>query len=331
MFANAASRSLRQTLTKPSLVASRSCLAQSFQRCRLSTQEQARESTGSDEAPKNLAEKSDKSFFGKMLDKYSVRRQTNRILVAESFLQAANHQASDPRWFGPGRIATDFRSYQALLTMHIWFLHKRLISNTTDPHAASLIQEELFDIFWTDTMCRMRYHGVNEWVIQKNLKTVQQYTFMHCFHYDHCYTELLDKPQERYEELRNLVARHVLLLNPDGDADAPAAGSSNKNSASTNVDIYDDHLDRLVWYIETQYQNIVHDIPSDSYNKARVSWVDLPDFSGMVDNNGKALEEIPINTDDLLPKPWVRNIANDGQYYYWNLDTRQATWERPKK
>lgn len=55
--------------------------------------------------------------------------------------------------------------------MHIWFLHKRLISNIDDPHRAALIQEELFDIFWTDTSNRMRAHGVNELLIQKNLKT----------------------------------------------------------------------------------------------------------------------------------------------------------------
>jgi hypothetical protein len=29
--------------------------------------------------------------------------------------------------------------------------------------------------------------------------------FMHCFHYDHCDTELLDKPEERLDELKNLA------------------------------------------------------------------------------------------------------------------------------
>lgn len=220
------------------------------------------------------------------------------------------------RWFGPGRIDRDFRSYQALLTMHIWFLHKRLIMDNEDPHRAALIQEELFDIFWTDSSNRMRAHGVNELLINKNLKTVQQYTFMHLFHYDHCYTELLDSPKERLEELKSLVLTHILLISPD---DQKA------------LELHDDHAERIAWYIETQYQNIVHDLPDELYRKARIAWVDLPDFSKLKDASGKEIGDQPINAEDVLPKNWVRNIANDGTYYYWNEVTRQAQWERPQK
>jgi hypothetical protein len=219
------------------------------------------------------------------------------------------------RWFGPGRIPRDFRSYQAVLTMHIWFLHKRLIMNTDDPHRAALIQEELFDIVWQDSSNRMRAHGVNEWLITKNLKTVQQYTFMHCFHYDHCYTELLDDPQERLAELKNLVLTHVLVLNPDGNEQA-------------RLD-HDDQATRLAWYIEAQYQNIVHDLPQELFEQACMAWVDLPDFAALKDSRGKEMGDNPIHMDDVLPEKWVRNIANDGTYYYWNVETREAQWERP--
>lgn len=143
---------------------------------------------------------------------------------------------------------------------------------------------------------------------------VQQYTFMHMFHYDHCYTELLDSPAERHEELKHLIQTHILLLNPE---DQKA------------LDLHDDHVDRIAWYIETQYQNIVHDLPDQLYQKARIAWVDLPDFTGMVDASGKELDESPIDDDDILPNNWLRNIANDGTYYYWNEETREAQWERP--
>jgi cytochrome b pre-mRNA-processing protein 3 len=221
------------------------------------------------------------------------------------------------RWFGPGRIGRDFRSYQALLTMHIWFLHKRLINETSDPHQAALIQEELFDIFWADSSNRMRAHGVNEWLIQKNLKTVQQYTLMHLFHYDHCYTgELLEDPSYRLEELKNLVKTHVLLLSP-GD--------------EVTLAQHDDQAERIAWYVEAQYQNIVHDLPDDFHRKARIAWVDLPSFDGMIDGNtGKELPQQPIHPEDVLPDGWKRNIANDGTYYYWNVHTREAQWEHPK-
>ena len=46
-----------------------------------------------------LWERTDKSFFQRLYDKYSFQQQTNRIVVAESFLQAATRQASDPYVF----------------------------------------------------------------------------------------------------------------------------------------------------------------------------------------------------------------------------------------
>ncbi len=42
-----------------------------------------------------LMERSDKGYFARLFDKYSLSQQTNRILVAESLLQAASRQASD--------------------------------------------------------------------------------------------------------------------------------------------------------------------------------------------------------------------------------------------
>jgi cytochrome b pre-mRNA-processing protein 3 len=193
-------------------------------------------------------------------------------------------------------------------------LQKRLVSDEEDPHASALIQEELFDIFWTDSTNRMRAHGVNEWVVNKNLKSVQQYTFMHCFHYDHCYSELLDDPKERLEELKNLVQKHILLLNPEDH-------QAQENSQ--------DQAERIAWYIEAQYQNIVHDLPDAFYRKARIAWVDLPDFSDLQDASGKVMEPNEIDADDILPDDWVPNIANDGSFYYWNTETRKAQWERP--
>jgi hypothetical protein len=49
--------------------------------------------------------------------------------------------------------------------MHLWFLHKRLIAatdNQIDSDTCLRIQEELFEIFWNDTLCRIRKEGVRE-------------------------------------------------------------------------------------------------------------------------------------------------------------------------
>jgi len=250
-----------------------------------------------------------------------------------------------------------------LVTMHVWFLHKRLMTchnehEENDPYKAALLQEELFDILWIDSSNRMRAHGVNEMLIQKNLKTVQQYTFLHMFHYDHCYTgKLLDDPRERLNELKKLIKHHILLLpslpgeNNTNDADADADGDDVKEAVLDPVEYdtilqrhkyHDDQADRIAWYVETQYQNIVHDVPEAFFEKARIVWADLPSFEHMVDDKGKELPPSPessISPDQIkneavyygvtLPSGWVRNIANDGTYYYWNLATRESQWERP--
>lgn len=281
-----------------------------------------------------LLERTEKSILQRMYQKYSMPLQTNRILVAESLFQAATSQASDPRWYGPGRIGRDFRSYQALLTMHIWFLHKRLLVNEADPHNAALIQEELFDIFWIDSSNRMRAHGVNEMLINKNWKKVQQYSFMHMFHYDHCYTgDLLENPADRLEALKLTVKTHVLLLPSlhESDDETTIDQSTEEEILQKHVE-HDDQAERIAWYIESQYQNILHDLPDSFFQKARIAWVDLPSFDRMVDGNtGKELPEQPINPEDILPLDWTKSIANDGSYYYWNLKTREALWERPGK
>ncbi len=222
--------------------------------------------------------------------------------------------------------------------MHIWFLHKRLLANEADPHNATLIQEELFDIFWIDTSNRMRAHGVNEMLINKNLKKVQQYSFMHMFHYDHCYTgDLLQNPADRLEALKLTIKTHVLLLPSlahDGEDEADTSsiddGSSEEEIIQKHVK-HDDQAERIAWYIETQFQNILHDLPDSFFEKARIAWVDLPSFDGMIDGNtGQLLPEQPVDADDILPINWTKSIANDGSYYYWNVKTREALWERPE-
>ena len=220
--------------------------------------------------------------------------------------------------------------------MHIWFLHKRLLANEGDPHNAALIQEELFDIFWIDSSNRMRAHGVNEMLINKNLKRVQQYSFMHMFHYDHCYTgDLLENPADRLEALKLTVKTHVLLLpslhesEDKNDSSFVSDESSREEILQKHVE-YDDQAERIAWYIETQYQNILHDLPDSFFQKARIAWVDLPSFDRMIDGNtGKELPERHVALEDTLPLHWTKSIANDGSYYYWNLKTREASWERP--
>ena len=173
-----------------------------------------------------------------------------------------------------------------------------------------MIQEELFNILWDDTTCRIRQQGINELLVNKNLMRVQQYTFLHLTHYDHAYTEFLDKPDERLKELRRIVWQHILVREEEAEHRT-------------------DHLDRIAWYIEANFQNIMMDWPDEYYRSARVAWVDLPDFSNIKDASGNVMEENPVHPDDVLPEPWLRNITMKGIDYYWNPETMQSAWEKP--
>ena len=251
-------------------------------------------------------------------------------------------------WFGPGRIPRDFRNRHALLTMHLWFLHKRLISDTHDTPWALAIQEELFAIFWDDTTCRVRQEGINELLVSKNVTQVQQYTWLHLTHYDHIYTELLNKPNERWQELQRLIARHILIDRQDIAKSKEYHQKRNHNNISVDQEqtneLLDDpntlvasklpsQLDRIAWYIDLQYQNIVLDWPDVDYRDGRVVWTNLPDFTNMTtigkDGCPHLLPIQPVHDDDVVPEPWRRNITLKGQDYYWNTETDESSWERP--
>jgi len=214
------------------------------------------------------------------------------------------------RWFGPARVSREFRSRHAILTLHIWLLHKRLLHDTVDKDGALLVQEELFNILWEDTICRIRKEGVNELLVNKNLMKVQQYTFLHLTHYDHAYTEFLNKPEERLKELRKLLWQHVYLRDE-------------------SLEDWNDLLDRLAWYVDANYRNIMQDWPYDYYRQSRVAWVNLPDYEGLCDAQGQPVEANPVHEDDVVPKPWLRNITLRGVDYYWNPETKATTWTKP--
>ena len=215
------------------------------------------------------------------------------------------------RWYGPGRIkGNEFRPRHALLTMHIWFLSKRLSHDDIDKSHALNIRERLFNLLWEDTSGRIRRAGVSAILSDKTLGQVAKYTVRHLAHYDKAFTEFLDKPEERLKELREIVWWHIMVRDEDAKQQT-------------------DHLNRIAWYIEANYQNIMMHWPDEYYREARVAWVDLPDFSDIRGPSGEILDPIPINPDDVLPEPWLSNVSPKGIDYYWNPYTGEATWDRP--
>lgn len=251
----------------------------------------------------------DKSIFSKLWDKYSFEGQKKRIVLGERLFRSAQHRANDPRWFQEARIPYEFRPRHALLTMHVWFLHKRLLSDQVDSHLALLVQEELFDILWNDTRARIRAEGVNELTVNKHLKDAQQLTFLHCTHYDHAFQEFANDGIKRFDEIAGIIWTYVL----------------NKDE-----DVYNDQLRRLVTYVEYQYANLLRGVNDQHFWGGRIPWGDIPDFKKMKDNNGNQLEEVNnVPGLELPPQPWVKTLTDAGDTYYWNTETNQTTWKTP--
>lgn len=81
-----------------------------------------------------------------------------------------------------GKVPSDFRSKHAVLMLHIWMVHKRLLDDNI-PHGKD-VQEALFDYLWEDTCARIRQQKVNEMSVNKHLKNVQAFTFKLCIELD---------------------------------------------------------------------------------------------------------------------------------------------------
>ena len=199
--------------------------------------------------------------------------------------------------------------------MHLWFLHKRLVADTSEEHHNSLdIQEELFEIFWDDTQKRIRERGIPELSVNSQLEKVQQYTFHHLTHYDHAYSEYELDPKRRHQELRTIVYQHILLSEPD-------------------VNVCSDQVERLALYIESQYHNILNHLPEPYWRKGQLAWVDIPDFSDLRDHKGKPIPNVVYDPKDpliVLPPGWYKALANSGEPFYWNPDKAVAQWKLPE-
>jgi cytochrome b pre-mRNA-processing protein 3 len=257
-----------------------------------------------------IGESSDnKSIMSKLWDKYSIEGQKKRIILGERLFRAAQYRANDPRWFTEARIPYEFRPRHALISMHIWFIHKRLLADRVDSHLALLVQEELFDILWNDTRARIRAEGVHELTVNKHLKDAQQLTFLQCTHYDHSFQEFASDDKKRLQEISGVNWTYV--LNKDEEAN-------------------EDLLKRLTMYVEYQCVNLLQGVPDNYFWEGRIPWGDMPEFATMKDNNGKelpALESVPGM--EVFPAPWVKTLTDAGVPYYWNMDTDETTWKKP--
>lgn len=263
-------------------------------------------------------------------NRYSISAQQHRIKFASALFNAAQYQASNPEWYGIKKVGSDFRPSHAMLSMHVWFLHRRLLAYNTPEDKESgkygynlMVQEELFDLFWNDTTARIRSSGVHELTVNKHLKDAQQATFLHCTQYDHAFQEFPDDQKKRFEIVCDAVWRHVL----GGDED-----------------VDDDLIRRLGAYVEYQLENIVYKLPDDYFDEGRIAWGNLPDLSPFIgeeipESNNASAEKADGGEEEatnalsglkFYDNNWVRVLTDAGEPYYWNTETDKTSWQKPE-
>jgi len=257
----------------------------------------------------NESGETEKSFFARQWDKFSLKANIERTVISERLFRSALNRANDKIWYTAGRIPYEFKFRHALITMHVWFLHKRLIRTNINRYSALLIQEELFDILWTDTKARIRAEKVMELSLGRHLKTMQSVSFVHCMHYDHAFT--FDDERRRRDELHRAIWLHVF---------------------HSNDDYPDDLVDRLAMYVEFQYDNIMNQLPEKYWREGRIGWGPFPNFESIVGNNGKVLPPADKFNDkmDVVLEGWTSCLSNAGEVFYWKNGTDKVQWDKPK-
>ena len=258
------------------------------------------------------------SFFSN----FSIKSQQNRIQYGEQLFRAAQHQAFQSQWFdGPNGLPSSFRPTHALLSLHVWFLHRRLIANPNPEWKEQnlKVQEELFDIFWNDTQARIRAVGVNELTVNKHLKDAQRATFVHITQYDEAFEKYAHDAEKRFELICDAVWRNILM---DGMKDE-------KEMDEDDVD--DEMIRRIGAYVEYQYMNIVHQLPEEYFRQGKIAWGNLPDFTfeseHSIQNGDEEGEDIRGMT--FLEGNWVQVLTDAGNPYYWNTETNETSWTAP--
>ena len=72
-----------------------------------------------------------KVLLENIFNRHSIFSSQNRTFLGEIFFHAARRRAFDPRWHTHDHVPKNFRSLQTLLTLNVWFLHRRFIDDSS--------------------------------------------------------------------------------------------------------------------------------------------------------------------------------------------------------
>ncbi|KAF0718612.1 Aste57867_1582 [Aphanomyces stellatus] len=219
------------------------------------------------------------------------------------------NQAAHPSFFRALDLPADFRAQQALLMVHVWIVHRRLISKANAAAASGkadpgkVLQEALFDRLWEDTIFRIRHQNVSELTVNKHLGEVQQRCFGQCVAFDQHFNAGGSKTV-----LTDAISRHVLNVEP---------GVKAKQAALLSTYI----LRELKTVSKTRL---------DDLESGEIEWgapLDAP-------HSTDAAAAADDNDFDLIGQQygnWRSALDIRGKRYFWNMTTRVSAWDKPAK
>ncbi|OQS07025.1 hypothetical protein THRCLA_00975 [Thraustotheca clavata] len=213
------------------------------------------------------------------------------------------NQAAHPSFYRALDIPPDFRSQQALLILHVWIVHRRLIS-VKIPHAdkskvdpGKVLQEALFDRLWEDTTIRIRNQNVSELTVNKHLHEVQQRSFNQCVAYDNYFASHGAK-----RALSDAISKHVLNVEP-----------SSKPSQTALLTAY---VQRELKTMQNQPLEVLET-------------GDLPWGPPLANPSNIAYDDDEFDLIGQRYGNWRSALDIRGTRYFWNLTTRFSSWEKP--
>jgi len=233
---------------------------------------------------------------------FKSEQHTTSLGSALSLFFSSTEQVKKLDWLKYSRLPDDFRSEQLLIVLHVWLLHKRLISISKASESKSLalkVQECLFDQLWEDTCSRIRAKGINELSVNKNLKEVQGYCLRLCLELDEALKTHPHDEQLLLDDIAAALWRLLWRQEEDVDPDIVLA---------------------LARYVLQELQSL-QALSVPAVCGGRVAWGSPPLWPDR--SLGQTAAEEPVTGE------WQSALAPTGQPYYWNTRTRETRWDRP--
>ncbi|EQC28468.1 hypothetical protein SDRG_13796 [Saprolegnia diclina VS20] len=215
------------------------------------------------------------------------------------------NQAAHPSFYRALDLPADFRSQQALLILHVWIAHRRLIASKTpntpkekiDP--GKLLQEALFDRLWEDTTVRIRNQNVSELTVNKHLHEVQQRSFNQCVAYDQYFAANGAK-----RSLSEAISKHVLNVEPSAKPSQTAL---------------------LTAYVQRELKTM-QKLPLEVLETG-----DLPWGPPLANPSNMSYDDDEFDLIGQRYGNWRSALDVRGTRYFWNMTTRFSSWDKPTK